>query len=329
MGLKVQINIPCFKNIETLAFVLRSIQAQTYRNIRVSVYDNSSLSHGSEVIKAIESLQDHRFEYRSNVCDIGSYANYIQCLRDVNDSDYVVALAADIALHSKYIEILIQEATKHNAGAVYPRVKTVLAKNTDLLRDCVDDLIENIGKRVETLYEHDIAISGTKAMFDLVMNSDDGVYNAFCFSGSLINSRIATIVSGIICRNDMFHGSEYYIDLLLFANCIRISLKSDFLLCAIVGNERFGDTSRKGSRTLTRLGPISAMYYVIGSYRLLLSARGIDIKSMYKKICKYAIKYVQKGCEDKGYAIAIAFKSISHVFLITIGDYIKSNSDWK
>lgn len=333
MSHTVQINIPCYQNWKVTEYTLRSIARQSFNSFEVCLYDNSDGENSAQMKAIVEMMNDKRFSYRSNCGNIGSYQNFIQCLENNNGAIYVMALAADICLLPTCLQTMVHGLEESGAVAVYPRVKVVdveKAARDDFSRK-VSDICDESGVLVSSIYEaeHDVVISGCEAARDLILHCDEGVYNSFSFTGSLLNSRIAKIAARQIARNDMFHGTEYYIDLLLFVNSTSVIFVQDCLLCGLIGSERVGDTNRDTAGTLSRISPITAMLEVLGAYRYYFMARSISVASLYKKVLSYALVYVRHGNEDRVFAMYLAMKALVLYVVGRLSRVAESSRDWK
>ena len=103
--------IPTYRRPELLQRAIRSVLAQTHRDVRVHVYDNASGDATEDVVRAI-AASDARVTYHAQPSNIGATRNFQYGMRDVktpyfsclSDDDvlfpdfYATALAAMIVL---------------------------------------------------------------------------------------------------------------------------------------------------------------------------------------------------------------------------------------
>ena len=225
MQKQVRINIPTFENTDALLLTIRSIQRQTYESYRVYIYDNSGKDYYRKNERLVTQIDDNRFNYNHHGENIGSFANFMQCLNETKDSDYIIALAADITLTNEYLATALQKMQEYNAVIYYPRVKTI--RSADSKRFIESDKEINIETlpAVHSIYQVNTCMTGVEAARDLILNNQDGEYYSFSFTGAIYNSKYAASTSRMIRKNETYHGAEYYIDLMYFMYAPKVFLR--------------------------------------------------------------------------------------------------------
>ena len=93
----VTIVIPTYKRPEKLRRAIRSVLDQTYRNVRVLVFDNASNDGTKEIVADIMS-EDSRVEYHAHSQNIGMIKNFNFAFSQVNTSFFGVLTDDDYFL---------------------------------------------------------------------------------------------------------------------------------------------------------------------------------------------------------------------------------------
>ena len=105
MSLKVNIIIPTFERVELFKLSIDSALNQSYKNIIVTVFDNSKSEKISSYVNKLR-LENKYIEYIRNSINIGPYCNYRKILRKVK-GDYFYIMCSDSILKSDAIENLL------------------------------------------------------------------------------------------------------------------------------------------------------------------------------------------------------------------------------
>lgn len=88
--------MPTYNRPRELACAIRSVLAQTYRDLQVCVYDDGPVSETEKVVRAI-AAQDDRVRYLKNAANFGATGTFRRGLEEVS-SDFFSFLSDDDAL---------------------------------------------------------------------------------------------------------------------------------------------------------------------------------------------------------------------------------------
>jgi len=112
----VCICVPCFNAESTIAETLETLQAQTYTNIEIHIFDNASTDKTIEIVSAIvdDRIQMHQAESTGN-----AESNFTRCL-NLGRGDYTTIFHADDLYAPDIIEKEVQFLEKNEgvAGAL-------------------------------------------------------------------------------------------------------------------------------------------------------------------------------------------------------------------
>lgn len=101
---KVKILIPSYNSEKTIGDTLKSLLAQTYKNIDILVVDNCSSDKTKEIV---ESFSDERVSYMCNEKNLGNYGNFDQCIK-LAEHDYTAIFHSD----DIYMPTIVEEQVK-------------------------------------------------------------------------------------------------------------------------------------------------------------------------------------------------------------------------
>jgi glycosyltransferase involved in cell wall biosynthesis len=102
MSKLVTVCIPTFNSEATIAETLDSLVNQSYKNLRVIIFDNFSSDNTVKVVERYHS-KFKKFEVRTSEENIGAEGNFTRCLA-VDDSDYTAIFHADDIYDFQMIE---------------------------------------------------------------------------------------------------------------------------------------------------------------------------------------------------------------------------------
>jgi glycosyltransferase involved in cell wall biosynthesis len=110
--------VPAYNAESTIAASLKSILAQTYRNLRVILVDNASTDRTVEICREL-AAKDQRLEIFVSDVNIGGEKNYTRCIR-MSAGDYTAIFHAD----DVYTETIVEREVEFleanpEAGAVF------------------------------------------------------------------------------------------------------------------------------------------------------------------------------------------------------------------
>lgn len=99
---KVTICIPIYNNENTISKTLDSILNQTYKNLKIKIFDNASTDRTVEIINNYVKKFDN-VELFINHINIGAEANFSKCI-NASDGDYTAIFHADDVYMKNIIE---------------------------------------------------------------------------------------------------------------------------------------------------------------------------------------------------------------------------------
>lgn len=106
MRKKIVIAIPTYNRRDYLLEALRSINDQTFKDIKLVIFDNASDYDIREAVKVFDKLD---IEIEKNETNTGNLANFSKMYAHKFDADYVMIFHDDDTIHPQYIE----EAVNH------------------------------------------------------------------------------------------------------------------------------------------------------------------------------------------------------------------------
>ena len=117
---RITICVPLYNGAPFVAALLRSIQAQTFRDFRVVLADDASTDATLQVVEPF--LADPRFELVKRPANLGFNKNLNQLLRDYRDTDYLALPGQDDVWTPSFLENHIRFLDQHpRAGFVHSR----------------------------------------------------------------------------------------------------------------------------------------------------------------------------------------------------------------
>ena len=103
---KVHIIIPTFERLEMFKLCLDSVLSQSYKNIIITIYDNSYSNKIKNYIK-IFCDKYQNLEYERNYMNLGAEANHRKCFRNIK-GDFFYILTSDVLLTKYTIEKMVK-----------------------------------------------------------------------------------------------------------------------------------------------------------------------------------------------------------------------------
>ncbi|MBL6988895.1 MAG: glycosyltransferase family 2 protein [Bacteriovoracaceae bacterium] len=114
-GPLVTICIPSFNNATTIAQTLNSLVGQTYRPLRIKVFDNFSTDQTCNIVSEFQK-QHHFIELNKNEKNIGAEANFEKCIQ-AGEGKYTAVFHADDIYLSDIIDMQVQ-VLENNSSVV-------------------------------------------------------------------------------------------------------------------------------------------------------------------------------------------------------------------
>jgi glycosyltransferase involved in cell wall biosynthesis len=122
--------IPFYRNLDFLARAITSVLRQHSEDWRVIVCDDAGTTAGARDLVA--SYADTRISAMRNFETLGLAGNWNRCL-DLADTDFVTLLHADDELAPTYTSIVLKAHERHDATAVYTRVRVIDAAGRPMI----------------------------------------------------------------------------------------------------------------------------------------------------------------------------------------------------
>jgi glycosyltransferase involved in cell wall biosynthesis len=122
----VTIAVPFYSGLTYLSDALESVVSQSSPDWRLLVIDDSGeLEDADSVRELVTSFADARMESRRNPQNLGMVDNWNRCI-DESESDLVTLLHADDRLLPRYVELMLELASRHpRAAALYCRAAII------------------------------------------------------------------------------------------------------------------------------------------------------------------------------------------------------------
>jgi glycosyltransferase involved in cell wall biosynthesis len=113
---KVTVGIPTYNRSAWLREAVESALAQSYGDFRLLICDNASEDDTEDVVK---SFGDPRIDYQRSPSNVGMIANFNRVM-NLAESDFLVILPDDDALHPEYLRSTVAEIESHpSVGLVH------------------------------------------------------------------------------------------------------------------------------------------------------------------------------------------------------------------
>jgi len=119
----VCICIPNFNNERTIAETLDSLLSQTYKNIKIKIFDNVSTDGSIDILKDYEKKHAN-IEVFQNEKNIGGEANFTRCIEGL-EGQYGAIYHADDLYHSNIVETEVKYLSENNISAVFVRANLI------------------------------------------------------------------------------------------------------------------------------------------------------------------------------------------------------------
>ena len=113
----ITVVIPTYRRPKLLRRAIQSVLNQTYKNFRLTIYDNASGDETSEVVGAI-SKEDSRVVYHCHPQNIGAINNFNFGMEQV-DTPYFSLLADDNYLLPKFFEEAVHHLNGHSEKTIF------------------------------------------------------------------------------------------------------------------------------------------------------------------------------------------------------------------
>ena len=129
---RVDIAIPVYGTPEYLAEAMESVLAQTWRDFRLTIYQNGP---GEEETRAIVDRYagDQRIRYAPAGATLTAAENWTRCVRG-SDAPYVAMLHEDDRYEPEYLERRVRFLDAHpGCGFVFSRMRDIDEESRELL----------------------------------------------------------------------------------------------------------------------------------------------------------------------------------------------------
>lgn len=114
---RVCICIPTYNAADTLAATLRSVLAQTHRNLVIKIFDNASTDSTLQLVESFKE-NDPRIQIYTSDTNLGGEGNFTRCLKAA-EGDYTAIYHSDDLYHPTIVEESVGFLEKHrDCGAV-------------------------------------------------------------------------------------------------------------------------------------------------------------------------------------------------------------------
>jgi len=118
---RVGLGMPLYNQTQFLPEALSSILAQTYRDFRLLVLDDSTEA-GPQAIIAQFAARDDRIVYVKNKSRKGMVDNWKNCFQQAGEPDYFAWVSDHDVWHPRWLESMVQKLNANPAAVlVYPR----------------------------------------------------------------------------------------------------------------------------------------------------------------------------------------------------------------
>ena len=122
---QVCLGLPLYNQTQFLPEAVSSILAQTYRDFRLLVVDDSTEPGPEAIIKRVASM-DNRISYVKNTSRKGLVENWKTCFQQAGDPDYFAWVSDHDVWHPQWLESMIMAMNANpEAVLVYPQWVTI------------------------------------------------------------------------------------------------------------------------------------------------------------------------------------------------------------
>jgi len=122
---RVCLGMPLYNQTQFLSEAVDSILAQTYRDFRLIVVDDSTESGPEAIIKRVASL-DNRISYVKNTSRKGMVENWKACFQQAGDPDYFAWVSDHDVWHQQWLESMVKAMNSNpEAVLIYPHWVTI------------------------------------------------------------------------------------------------------------------------------------------------------------------------------------------------------------
>lgn len=133
----ITVNVVVYNGEKYLRHCLRAVQAQTYKNLQVQVFDNASTDQTNDIVRN----EFPEFTLITNQKNLGMWPGQEEALKTSNGK-YVVALSVDVMLHPGFIEKAVTRSEQ------LPQLGALQAK---ILSYNYDDLVQGTYTQSRTI----------------------------------------------------------------------------------------------------------------------------------------------------------------------------------
>lgn len=126
----VCICIPNYNNEKTISETLDSILNQTYKNIKIKIFDNASTDNSLQIIEEYAN-KFSRLEVFQNEVNIGGEGNFSKCIEGL-EGDFGAIYHADDIYDSTMVETQVKYLQENNISAIFVRANLIDDNSNDI-----------------------------------------------------------------------------------------------------------------------------------------------------------------------------------------------------
>lgn len=142
---KVCLGMPLYNQTEFLPAALKSILAQTYKDFRLVVVDDSTYSEPGEIVKKFAS-KDKRIYYVKNPVRKGLVDNWKRCFELSKNADYFGWVSDHDVWHPEFLSSLVEVLNLHPSVVLaYPRTVHIAPDDRRMTRKKVPPTLSTLG----------------------------------------------------------------------------------------------------------------------------------------------------------------------------------------
>ena len=125
---KICLGMPLYNQTNFLIEALQSLLAQTYRDFKLVIVDDSTESRPGEIAKQFSS-EDNRISYIKNESRKGMINNWKTCFYHAGDVDYFAWVSDHDVWHPEWLATLTSSLNKNsNTVLTYPKIAYITAE---------------------------------------------------------------------------------------------------------------------------------------------------------------------------------------------------------
>ena len=137
----VCICIPSYNNKDTISETLNSILNQSYKKIKIKIFDNASTDESMHILKEYESKYTN-IEVYQNKENIGAEANFTKCIEGL-EGDYGAIYHADDIYSPSMVETQVDYLSKKDISAVFVRANLIDENSNNIGEQYFPDELKN------------------------------------------------------------------------------------------------------------------------------------------------------------------------------------------